>query len=415
MTNIDLLVIPYFTSFILFQSNQQVNSESSDEEKDRPKVKSSRRRGLAARLAKKENFQPDQVSEDSAVYSTRVSKMFSSAIQNVPVAVQADQPNSGNYFLTYLLDEKLQIKTCVELLQELDVILYEEEDDPLQGRLKESKKSNVKVTSPAEITVIPNIIQVDDEEEILLTPPTKLSKIGVASPSPPPPPPPPSDTTAIAPRRNPRLNKGVKNAMKSLSDAKLYMTVQDINNRAREDRQESDIVCLDDEDDGKITVRIKVFGLKVYRFKMYKYESIQNVLKDIAAKENVDENCLLLVHNERTIRPSDSPESLDLHVADIIECHESTGEVCDLSTLDDSYSDDGDDITIMVQSRQSKKKMEFKISKNAPLTSLITQYSVKMGVNASKIRLQFDGEDITQGDTAKHLDIEDGYCIDAIY
>ena len=85
----------------MFQSGTTaaVDSDSSDDEVKQPKVKSSRRRGLAARLAKKENFQPGEgeISEQSAVYSTLVAKSFRSQVQQIPAVVTIDQTNSGNY------------------------------------------------------------------------------------------------------------------------------------------------------------------------------------------------------------------------------------------------------------------------------------------------------------------------------
>ena len=92
----------YVSIFIvIFQSGTTatVDSDSSDEEVKQPKVKSSRRRGLAARLAKKENYQPveGEISEQSAVYSTLVAKVFRSQVQQIPAVVTIDQTNSGNY------------------------------------------------------------------------------------------------------------------------------------------------------------------------------------------------------------------------------------------------------------------------------------------------------------------------------
>lgn len=46
---------------------------------------------------------------------------------------------------------------------------------------------------------------------------------------------------------------------------------------------------------------------------------------------------------------------------------------------------------------------------------IIRKYALQTDSDPAKLRLQFDGEDITSDETPNELDLEDGFCLDIIH
>lgn len=354
------------------------NCLSSCDSDDSPvkvtKSKSSRRRGLAARLKKVDTEETDEVSDHAAVYSTKVSKFF----------------GSGSMSLTSIIKQDSVKRHHTEKVND--------EDDGIHNRLKNVQKE----------TIISEVILDDDEDDELPCTP-KMAKTTVdlvKSPTPPPlkPPSPPAIQTIMTKRT--RMSKKLKKALSNICDAREHLISDRL--RAPED---DDVVYIGDDTDDTITTRIK-HGNDTYRFPVKQDDLFNHIFEKMAKKLDVQSSKIIMLLNDRTIYSHDSPKSLGLTTADIIYCHVSQG---DRSILEDSIDDDTDTISLYVQSKLLKHKQEFRISKHHSFDEIIRKYALQTDSDPAKLRLQFDGEDITCDETPSELELEDGYCLDIIH
>ncbi|XP_071157134.1 NFATC2-interacting protein-like [Mytilus edulis] len=362
---------------------KRINQSDSD---DSPvKTKSHRRRGLAARLKTHKTLEAKEVSDHATVYSTKVSKLFGSF-----------EDTSGSLSVNSMMKQESFKK------KQADTSVGAEEHAP-NGV---STCLNGDDICEGDQDVIP----LEDDEDFPSTPKWAKSTADlVKSPTPPPPPSPP---TGIAQQflKKKRMSKALKNAIRNICDAKEHLITEE---RVR-GPDDQDVVCVEDDyGEDTLTVRIK-YGADTFRYPMKKGELFKRVIQEVASKLDVNSNKILFLLNDRTIHSHDSPKSLGLQVADILYCHVSREE---RSILDDSSCtfEWTDSIQLFVQSKMSKHKEEYTISKNQPLDAILRKYSIKTNTDISKLKFQFDGEDLSVDDTPNDLDLEDGYCLDIIH
>lgn len=369
----------------LYSSDREKNGSDTDESP--VKSKSSRRRGLAARLKSSKSIHDEkqEISDHATVYSTKVSKMFET-FKSGPVG------SLSLPLVTSMIKHDMSTRK----------ISHRTENSKAKGG------SNDPGYDPDDI------IQLDLETDELPSTP-KMAKTTadlVKSPTPPPPPSPPPEYSQPYARRT-RMSKCLKNAIRNICDAKEHLVVEERVSRLGSS-DDQDIVCLDDEiDEDTLTVRIK-HGRQTYRYPIRKSEPFKRVISEIADKMDINSNRVLLVLNDKTIHSYDSPTSLGLQVADIVYCHISSN---DRSILEDSLTEENgtNQIKLYVQSRNSKQKQEFLISRNQPIDEIVRKYSIQTNIDPSHLKLHFDGEDLTLSDTPDELELEDGYCLDIIH
>ncbi|XP_061162697.1 uncharacterized protein LOC133171919 isoform X2 [Saccostrea echinata] len=278
----------------------------------------------------------------------------------------------------------------------------DDEDDDIIPSKKAKPKTDTRNT--AEVCSLLS----DEEEEIDCTPPDR-QPIGVdlmRSPSPPPPPE-PLDVIPVL-TKQPSMTRAMKKAMKQLSEAKTYL--QRDNTALNTSYQDGDdVICLDDSFDENSVFFFVQCNAELKKHRMGKWEPFKNLVDVLSLEQNIPAADVMLSLNDVTIRPSDTPISVNLKSANIIVMYK--------NSLKDSCEPDSSDLSgiqLFVQSRNSKKKLEFKIDPLAPLQLLINKYCIKTKNDPVKYRLQFDGEDVHPQDTATDLELEDGYCLDII-
>lgn len=342
------------------------------------KVPSRCKRGLAARLAAKkekvsEENDSSEISEESAVYSTQVARML--------------------------------IKRGLPDVNQLQCVLSSDDSDE-NDEIIPSKKSKAKKNSEKGMNPKVSILLSDDEEEedISCTPSEKNSSPAdcLKSPSPPPPPDPPVDIP-VRPKR-----QCMSKAIKQLSDAKSYLQ-RELSMLNTSCTDVDDVICLDDSLDEKSIFFFVQCNAELQKHRLGKWDPFKKLIDTIAEQQKISFGDIMLSLNDATIRPSDTPNSVNLKSADTIVMYKNSGK-----DFGDEDSSDLSGIKLVVQSRNSKKKLEFKIDPMAPLQLLINKYSIQTKTDPSHYRLQFDGEDVLPQDTPADLELEDGFCLDII-
>ncbi|XP_033747586.1 NFATC2-interacting protein-like [Pecten maximus] len=361
----------------------------SDSSEDNTPVKKTnpirRRRGLASRLKLQgSEISNDLTAEEAAIYSTQVNKCFSSKSGSIPVNVD-------------LITS--QVSNCPDVEEETGSFL-----SCKQRKILPKQTRNLD----------DDILILDDEDLIPCTPPDITAPVQLKSPSPPPgPPSPPRATSHIEQvRRRPRMTKAVKKALSNLSHTKNQLHVNSF--KDNELNTSDVIVCTDvDLENDRLTLKVR-HGTDTYRLPVMENDFFKTILMDLSQRLDVAESQILLIHNDVTISSEDTPRSLGLTTADIIDCHINRKEwTAPAASFNDSL-DDTNSITLYIQSRNDRHKMEFKMDKTTPLDWLIRQYATKMDKDPSKLRFMFDGENLDLRDSPDTLEIEDGYTLDLI-
>ncbi|KAL3858024.1 hypothetical protein ACJMK2_012640 [Sinanodonta woodiana] len=259
----------------------------------------------------------------------------------------------------------------------------------------------------------------DDEDQVKYTTPEKeqSSLDLVQSPSPP----------ALSRKNSPSPKKrrnydfsnyrgkvavGVKKAIKHLTRAHHHLQEEEERNRYQS--PDPDVTVLETYD-GDITVRIQLKS-EMHRFVMKRWQPFSLIMKQLTEQEGVPGSYIMLVHKDKTLDESDTPNSVKLHTADIIECHiGSRFEESDLSDLNNSLGIENPDIIeLCVQSHNRRNKVFIKVDKRNALEKLVKLYADKVNVDSSKLKFFFDGEEMDITQTPVSLDIENGDCIDVI-
>lgn len=222
-----------------------------------------------------------------------------------------------------------------------------------------------------------------------------------------PPPTPPSGGVKI---KRKRMNRDVENALLKLQKAQL----------AYKEDSDGDSVCIIDitspakepDNQKQISVKIKC-NSGIQRFPMKMIDSFVNIYKQMAHHVQVAEDQLTMFLNDRKIHCYDTPASIGLQVADIIDCYvRKPGDVS--FDEDDSILEDPEVITLGVQTKASKSKLNIKIRMGDPLEKLMREFCKRQNISYENVIFQFDGETIRSHQTSSTLGLEDGDCIDVI-
>ncbi|XP_053376540.1 NFATC2-interacting protein-like [Mercenaria mercenaria] len=346
-------------------------SENEDETAHAPKPKSGVR-GFARRRKKTEAVKEHPV--QSGFYSGCVTKCF-------------------NQIRAHTLSEEM--KHALE--DEGDV-----EDDLL---LRCSKKKDLPPIPSSDALLVIS----DDEEKTENCPnlgnssEENVNMNTIKSPSPPPPPPPQAQG-----RKRTRATKQKKNLMNAVDNYTKSLSAAEKELKASQQIQEPEVCVINDDD--VVTVRVDHRG-SVCRFTIKPDDPMSIIISQIAKKESVEEKCVMLVHKDKTLKPTDSPYTADLQIADIIECHIT-------SSLEDSLNessceqDDPNIIELVVQSQGSKHRELVKAHINKPVSTIISEYAKRVKKDAACLQFVFDGEELAPEQTPKMLEMEEGDILD---
>nr|XP_006824332.1 PREDICTED: NFATC2-interacting protein-like [Saccoglossus kowalevskii] len=160
------------------------------------------------------------------------------------------------------------------------------------------------------------------------------------------------------------------------------------------------------------TIKVKVkckCGLQRYDLKMT--DSFGIVIKTLADLFHVPIERIALTLRNDSIIATDTPRSVNLHIADFIECVVlEPGSVTQNSPLNQKENC----IDIKIQSKGAKTKKTVSIKKTSPLQKLMDDYAKLIDTPRNNITFYFDGDKITPNQTPADIDIESDDVIDAV-
>ncbi|XP_058274807.1 NFATC2-interacting protein isoform X1 [Hemibagrus wyckioides] len=145
--------------------------------------------------------------------------------------------------------------------------------------------------------------------------------------------------------------------------------------------------------------------LDVHKIPVLSTDPLSKAVAQLSVKLNVPPSKILLMRNDAELPVRSTITQLDLGIADIIDCLVITDDKEDESSCDV--------ITVRLQGKEKGSAKEYSVQKNAPLGSVLSQYTSGLSAAAKrKVRFLFDGLKVTRNQTPLQLDMEDGDVID---
>lgn len=228
--------------------------------------------------------------------------------------------------------------------------------------------------------------------------PVKLADM--RSPSPPSPPPPPVPVAA----RKRRMAKGIKTAFQALGSMKGALGMMT-------SPQPSSVVILDDSPvQPTQTIRVQ-HKSAIHRFSIIKTDIFYNIQQQMGVLLNVDPEQVGLFLNDHRLGGSDTPESVNLHLADIIECH-----ILVPSGKPNVETDgvDKDSVRITMQCSNIRCNKQMVIKKYLPFNVLFDKYAKLQGKPVSSFKFRFDGDNLSPNMTPVDVDMDNDDTIDVV-
>ncbi|CAL1526893.1 unnamed protein product [Lymnaea stagnalis] len=191
-------------------------------------------------------------------------------------------------------------------------------------------------------------------------------------------------------------------ALKALDQVRARLE-QTATPQRKSHRADSDVELLYEENKTRVQVKVR-YLLAVHRIEMKASEPFHALTTKLAEVTGQDEKTLTLYLRDCCLGLSESPLSVNLTVADIIECH------CMKPEADQVAS--SNHINLVIRSVAAKTRTTLSANIRNPMKEVMDKYAAMNNLNSSTLVFTFDGDELYPLDTPLKLDLEDGDCID---
>ncbi|XP_059179190.1 NFATC2-interacting protein-like [Physella acuta] len=340
--------------------NETVNTEKVDPSSPPEKVRKIACRGLARKNVTLHDSE-EKPKHNVSVYSALVPQRFEDIF--MPIAKDSKSIESSKEPVNTVNSREVsrKAKTKEQLLNE---------DDDEIHTVPECKALNIDVSDDS-------LMKSMDES------------IEVRSPTPPP---------SIQQKKSKRLNKKLTGALQVLDKANKKLGLSPNTPKKKRD---SDVILVYEETNTDMAVKVRYLST-VYRIQMKMTEKFHGLTSKLSALIGEDANNLVLYLHEKGLQLSETPRSVNLSVADILECH----------CINSQLEDETDSINLVLQCKNTKSRTVILASQRRPLKEVIEKYAAMMNVKSSALSFCFDGDVIDPMDTPSKLDMEDDDVID---
>ncbi|KAM4697693.1 NFATC2-interacting protein [Rhinophrynus dorsalis] len=293
-----------------------------------------------------------------------------------------------------------KVNSCLKMLpDDPDALAFMEQE--LQRRMQGSedlgsecvskpvhlKPTKVQQRPPSQEESSPLYTLTDSEEEEEAKSKTQMERLRDASPSPPPTPKTPVNRKGGVYAKIREVDKQLKDLGTVLSPSHKSVTENDVI-----------VVCSSPAPD--LTIKVRRRG-EIFRINIRMGDPLQKLAESMATRLSVNPSQILLLRGEEELNMSQTPQSLSLTVADIIEC-------VVLSTSDEPGDEDqSDQICLKIQGKEKESHLSVTVGKTEPLQSLMDQYRDAMGLTKKrKVSFIFEGKKLKGKSTAEELGLE---------
>lgn len=168
---------------------------------------------------------------------------------------------------------------------------------------------------------------------------------------------------------------------------------------------------LDNENE-EISVKVLWQSTQVFRFKIRKFQKLTQIYKYFSEQENICNEKLLFMYNDRIVRADDSPNSINYNIAQFIDGGMINRDVTTLvkpscSNLN-PRRDVNDGFRIKFQCQVLKKPFEATIKPEDKLATAMILCAEHLELPMRQLKFYFDGDLITSKMTPQELGLESG-------
>lgn len=192
-----------------------------------------------------------------------------------------------------------------------------------------------------------------------------------------------------------------------------------INIGSKKEKKENDNiqeVCLDEdgedslEDDINYECNVKIIwkSADVVKIPVRRLQKLNVVFEHFMKEENVDLEKIILTLHGKTVKPTDTPESLNLTVTDFLD-----GGVVFASVSYQSCQQDDSKFSIKFQDC-SKQIITLPIKYEDKMKAVLLGYAEQIDKPLTGLKFMFDGCAINYDDTPESLGMEKGDVVDVI-
>ncbi|KAK7872747.1 hypothetical protein R5R35_011880 [Gryllus longicercus] len=167
---------------------------------------------------------------------------------------------------------------------------------------------------------------------------------------------------------------------------------------------------IEEDEDTLVAVKINWMNLKMHRFELHKHQTFSIVFEELASKENVPVDKILLILRDRIfISKDDSPESLNISVVDLIEGGITKEAHKNISNRNETKKNLLEFKCVL---KDRKKPLLVSIRKSDSMHCLMEKASELLECSLEKLKFKFEGEELEGRATPEELELEGGEVIE---
>ncbi|XP_068622292.1 uncharacterized protein Rad60 [Battus philenor] len=171
------------------------------------------------------------------------------------------------------------------------------------------------------------------------------------------------------------------------------------------------------EENEELSVKVCWRSSECCSLPIRKHQKLKTMFLHFAHKENVSEDKLLFMYNDRILNVDDTPDSIQYNIAKFIEGGVISQQVTGLVQSKHKDTRAGSpssvhQILIKFQSQNLKKPLELAVRYDEKLSSAMIKCAEYLEQPLNRLKFEFDGDNVSGSQTAKELDLEGGECID---
>ncbi|XP_073403363.1 NFATC2-interacting protein-like isoform X2 [Dendrobates tinctorius] len=254
----------------------------------------------------------------------------------------------------------------------------------------EDLESEVPV-EPPQVHLATTTYDVSDPDEEQNDKTTPCDRVRDSSPSPPPTPKTPVRT------RKKRMNQKIRKMEERLQD--LGTVLSPVRN------SDNDVIVLGSSPPPEIIIKVRRRG-KIFRINIRPTDTLEKLVESVASRLEVASSQILLLRGDEELDIKETPQSLNLTVADIIDC------VVHSSSRDPGSDGQCDEICLKVQGKDKQSHLSVTIGMTEPFQTLMDQYKAAMGLS-NNVCFMFEGQKLNGRNTAQELGLESEDIIEA--
>lgn len=176
-----------------------------------------------------------------------------------------------------------------------------------------------------------------------------------------------------------------------------------------------DLTLEDDSDDEESLEEVKAIWFndtsKIERFSLKRTEPLLPIFEHFAKVNNVDVDKIVIQTNSyKLIHKYDSIETLDFKVTNFFIVSMLTSESKQQKSI--KQPNDENFVEVKCLFKDEKRPLLCSIHRNQPFSFVAEQCATKIACDFEKIKLFFDGDQLSFKETPSSLQFEGGECID---